>query len=288
MRIALTGASGFTGRYVADALDRAGFGHVALDVDLRDPSAVDQAVAGTRFDALIHLAGKAFVDSTDWQSFYTVNQIGTFNLLDAVARHHPASRCVLAGSAQVYGPGAEGLIGESTPINPANHYAISKAAMELGASAWKDRLDIVIARPFNYTGIGQGVEYLVPKLVDHFRRKASVVELGNTWVKRDFGDVRSVADAYVELVRTKDAPQIVNLCTGVVHSIDNILSILSELSGHSLEIRVNQNFVRAHDVPVLGGDPARLHQTLPGWKHYPLRDTLSWMYHLDSKQSTIR
>lgn len=279
MRVALTGASGFTGRFVAQALTRAGAVCVPIKADLTDAAAVERAVAQAGFDRVIHLAAKAFVNASDWEAFYTVNQLGTFHLLDAVARHRPGTRCVIASSAQVYGPGAEGLIGEDSATNPANHYAVSKLAMEQGARRWGDTLEIVVTRPFNYTGIGQGTAYLIPKIVDHFRRRARVIELGNLWVKRDFGDVRAVADAYAGLALTEAAPPAtLNIATGTVRSIDEILDILAGLSGHRPEVTVNPAFVRANDVAVLGGDATRLQAALPDWRPRDLADTLAWMY----------
>lgn len=278
MRIALTGVDGFTGRFVAEALDVAGIDWVALDADLVDPAAIRRAVADTRFDRLIHLAARAFVDQADWAGFYAVNQLGTFHLLNAVAEERPGARCILASSAQVYGPGAEGLVAEDAPTFPSNHYAVSKLAMEQGAALWRDRLEIVVTRPFNYTGVGQGVQYLVPKIVDHFRTRAAVIELGNTWVKRDFGDVRSVADAYVGLVLAGTIPPIVNIATGTLSSIGEILDMLTTLSGHRIELCVNPAFVRTNDVPVLGGNADCLAVTLPDWRPRALSDTLAWMY----------
>lgn len=278
MRVAVTGGSGFTGRFVVEALKSRGLDYLLLDADLCDRAAVDRAVKENDFDCVLHLAARAFVDASDWTSFYTVNQIGTFNLVDAVASHRPGARCIISSSAQVYGPGAEGLIAEDAPPRPSNHYAISKMGMEQGAALWRDRLQIVVTRPFNYTGVGQGTQYLIPKIVDHYRRKADVIELGNTWVKRDFGDVRSVADVYGGLLLADNPPQVVNISTGVVWSIDEILTILNRISGHSIEVRVNPAFARANDVPVLGGDATRLKNALPLWSPHDLADTLEWMY----------
>lgn len=278
MRVALTGATGFTGRFVSAALEQAGATPVVLQCDLRDQAAVDRAVDDLDFDRVIHLAGHAFVDASDWLSFYTVNQLGTLNLLDAVSRRKPGARCILASSAQVYGPNAEGLLTEDASTNPVNHYAISKRTMEDGAALWRDRLEIVVTRPFNYTGVGQDTQYLVPKIVDHFRRRAEVIELGNTWVKRDFGDVRSVADAYVGLALARDVPPVVNVATGTVSSIGDILERLAAISDHHIEIQVNQAFVRRGDVEMLGGDATLLRETLPNWQPRSLTDTLQWMY----------
>ncbi|RZT44847.1 nucleoside-diphosphate-sugar epimerase, partial [Sphingomonas sp. BK036] len=251
---------------------------VPLSVDLADKAAVDAVIADTAFDRLIHLAARAFVNAADWEAFYTVNQLGTYHLLDAVARLRPGARCIVASSAQVYGPGAEGLVAEDAATHPANHYAISKLAMEQGAALWRNRLEIVVARPFNYTGVGQGIEYLVPKIVDHFRRGVDTIELGNLFVKRDFGDVRSVAEGYAGLALADAPPALVNICTGTVRSIDDILATLGDISGHRIAVRVNPAFVRANDVPVLGGDVGRLRAALPDWRPRDLADTLDWMY----------
>ncbi|QOT70720.1 GDP-mannose 4,6-dehydratase [Sphingobium fuliginis] len=284
MRVALTGATGFTGRFVTSALEKAGLTPVALRVDLRNKDAVDKVVNATDFDRVIHLAGHAFVEAADWQSFYSINQLGTLNLLDAVARKRPGARCIIASSAQVYGPHAEGLILEDAPTNPTNHYALSKWAMERGAELWRDRLEIVATRPFNYTGVGQDTKYLIPKIVDHFRRRADVIELGNTWVRRDFGDVRTVADAYTGLVQAAVVPSVVNISTGSVFSIGDILERLTVLSGHHIDVQVNPAFVRKGDVEVLGGSAATLRQILPDWQPMSLDDTLEWMYSVDDSQ----
>lgn len=279
MRVALTGAGGFTGRFVADALAARGVECVQLPADLTDKAAVDESIESAGFDRVIHLAAHAFVDAADWEAFYTVNQLGTFHLLDALSRSKPGIRCVLASSAQVYGADAEGLVREDAPTRPVNHYAVSKHAMEQGAALWGDRLELVVTRPFNYTGIGQATEYLIPKIVDHFRRGAPTIELGNLFVKRDFGDVRSVAEAYAGLTIHDAPPALVNICTGAVHSIDDILAALTRISGHRMEVRVNPRFVRANDVHVLGGDASRLRAALPDWSARDLQDTLEWMYH---------
>jgi nucleoside-diphosphate-sugar epimerase len=284
MRVALTGATGFTGRFVNSALKKAGLTPVALQVDLRDKEAVDTVVDATDFDRVIHLAGFAFVNAADWASFYTINQLGTLNLLDAVARKKPGARCIIASSAQVYGPHAEGLITEDAPTNPTNHYALSKWAMERGAELWRDKLEIVTTRPFNYTGLGQNTQYLIPKIVEHFRRRADVIELGNIWVRRDFGDVRSVADAYVGLTLAAAVPPVVNIATGTVSSIGNILEQLTTLSGHHIDVQVNPAFVRKGDVEVLGGSAKILSENLPDWQPALLGDTLAWMYNASDGQ----
>lgn len=289
MRVAVTGADGFTGRYVCDLLQARGIETVSLTADLADSDAVENEVASAHFDRLIHLAAQAFVGTQQWRGFYMVNQLGSFNLLESVTRHHPGTRCILASSAQVYGPQASGLISEDASPAPNNPYAISKYAMELGAQNWADKLNILIVRPFNYTGVGQDSIYLIPKIVDHFRRKDTVIELGNLDVRRDFGDVRSVADAYCGLAVDTDVSATVNVCTGNVHGLRDVLAMASAIMGHEIEVRVNPAFVRKNDVALLGGRPTQLQTLLPSWRPRPLSDTLRWMLETpDGSVQTMR
>jgi nucleoside-diphosphate-sugar epimerase len=277
MRVALTGADGFTGAYVRAELTRRGIECVPLGADLTDPAAVRAEVSAKPFDRLIHLAGEAFAASPEWRRFYEVNQLGTLTLLDAVAAAGRRTRCILASSAQVYGGEASGCVTEDQPPRPNTHYAYSKLAMELCAGAFADRLEIVITRPFNYTGLGQQPRYVIPKIVDHFRRRAPKIELGNIDVRRDFGDVRSVAEAYVGIAQSEAPPSLLNIATGCALSIREIMGLAEELTGHRPEIEVNPAFVRDNEVQLLVGDHGRLSGALPDWRPRPIEETLEWM-----------
>lgn len=276
MRVLVTGQRGFTGNYVVEALVAAGHQPLAFNADVTDATAVRAAIAAAKPDAVIHLAALAFVAQDAFEPFYAVNQIGTYHLLGAIADLCPGAHVLLASSANLYGNSTAGCLGEDTPPNPANHYGVSKLAMEAGAALWRDRLSIAITRPFNYTGVGQEVRYLVPKIVDHFRRGAAVVELGNIDVKRDFGDVRAVASAYVQLVERRIAGTF-NVCSGAVYSVRDVIDMCAQISGVSMRIAFNPAFARGNEVAVLAGDGSRLRAALPGWAPIPLRDTLRWM-----------
>ncbi len=142
---------------------------------------------------------------------------------------------------------------------------------------WFDRLPILIVRPFNYTGRGQAPNFLVPKIVEHFARRESAIELGNIDVARDFSDVRYVARAYQALLASDAAAETVNVCTGTPYTLREILSTASDLTGHELEIRVNPAFVRQTDVKMLAGSPAKLRSLVPAVEAIPFVDTLRWM-----------
>jgi nucleoside-diphosphate-sugar epimerase len=149
--------------------------------------------------------------------------------------------------------------------------------MEHMARTFADRLPIVITRPFNYTGAGQGGQFLIPKLVDHFARRAPHIELGNLHVEREFNDVRMVCQSYLDLLQHGQAGQAYNVCSGQTYTLQNVLDMLADITGHQIEVRVNPAFVRANEVHRLCGNPAKLQAcTRPGMTEV-LNDTLRSM-----------
>ncbi|MPM15124.1 GDP-6-deoxy-D-talose 4-dehydrogenase [bioreactor metagenome] len=292
-RVLITGVNGFTGDYLTRELEQCGWEVWGLgsrpsperpryrNVDLLDGSALMDWVQEVRPQAVVHLAAIAFVGHSDARAFYDVNVVGTRNLLAALAGLESECRprrVLLASSANVYGNTTEGALSENTLPNPANDYAVSKLAMEYMARLWMDKLPITITRPFNYTGVGQSGSFLLPKIVSHFRRKADVIELGNMEVWRDFSDVRDVVAAYRALLDCDAAVgQVVNVCSGRLISLREVLQMAQGITGHEMEAITNPAFVRANEVKTLCGDASRLRELVGIWNPRPLEDTLSWM-----------
>jgi GDP-6-deoxy-D-talose 4-dehydrogenase len=247
-------------------------------VDLTDANAVRQAVNDITPDAVVHLAAVSFVGHDNADAFYRVNLMGTRNLLAALAGVPKRPECVIvASSANIYGNSTEGVLSETDPPNPANDYAVSKVAMEYMARLWFGKLPLVITRPFNYTGVGQSKFFLLPKIVDHFRRKAPVIELGNLDVWRDFSDVRIVARAYRRLLEVQPVGETVNICSGRTHSMREVLALAEKITGHNLQVHVNPALVRSNEVTSLCGNAAKLRSLIGDWDMPPLEDTLRWM-----------
>ncbi|MCX7099354.1 MAG: NAD-dependent epimerase/dehydratase family protein [Methylococcales bacterium] len=288
MAVALiTGINGFTGRYVADELKTAGYtviglAHKASDgvyaCDLLDREGLFDIVAKVQPEFVVHLAGIAFVAHGDAEAIYRTNVVGTRNLLEALAKTTCQPRAVLlASSANIYGNATVEPIDETTVAAPTNDYAVSKLAMEYMARLWFDQLPITLVRPFNYTGAGQSLNFLLPKIVDHFKRRAPVLELGNIDVVRDFSDVRTVAKCYRHLLEAGQASEVFNVCSGDGYSLLEVLQMVREMSGHDPEIRINPAFVRANDVHRLIGSKAKLDAVIGVQDRILLRETLKWM-----------
>lgn len=288
-RALITGINGFTGHYVAAELASAGFeifgiGHKPSyipnyrQLDLADAGALRQMIAEVQPHVVLHLAGIAFVGNTNASAFYQVNTVGSRNFLEALAAEAHNLECVLlASSANVYGNATEGILDETALPAPANDYAVSKLAMEYMARLWFHKLPIVIVRPFNYTGVGQTTDFLLPKIVDHFKRKASSIELGNLDVFRDFSDVRAVANAYRRLVLACPAGQTINVCSGTTHSLRDVVAMVEKIAGYQINVQVNPAFARPNEVKSLTGSAGRLKKIIGDWQTPPLSETLLWM-----------
>ncbi|MGJ3703124.1 NAD-dependent epimerase/dehydratase family protein [Variovorax sp. AFSI2.2] len=263
MRILLTGAEGFTGRHFIERASARGHSVIALRSDLMDDEALRQEALEVSPDAVVHLAAISFVGHADEKAFYAVNVVGTTNLLDALAklpvRPH---RVLLASSANIYGNTEASPISEMQPPAPVNHYAMSKLAMEYMARTYEDRLNLVITRPFNYTGPGQDVNFLIPKLAKHFASRAPSIALGNIHVEREFNDVRMVCSAYLALLAHGEPGTAYNVCSGQPYELQHVIDAFTHITGHKLQVLVNPAFVRGNEVHRLCGNPARLNALL--------------------------
>jgi nucleoside-diphosphate-sugar epimerase len=167
------------------------------------------------------------------------------------------------------------------PLAPVNDYGVTKVAAEYVAQIYASRLPLIVVRPFNYTGRGQSEHFLIPKIIAHARRRAPVIELGNLDVARDFSDVRSIVDSYARLLGAEDAiGGTFNICSGRGVSLGELLDMVSALTGHRMEVRVNPAFMRSDEVKNLAGSAARLEAVIGKLVDIPLTETLRWM--LDS------
>ena len=294
-RTLVTGAAGFTGRYLTSLLARRGHevhgviyhepDEAVIDAaalhsaDLADRDAILRVVEQVRPDHVVHLAAIAFVGHDDIDEMYRANVVGTRQLLDVLAGLDAAPRSVVvASSANVYGNTRSGVLDEAMLPAPANDYGVSKAAAEYVGRLYAEKLPLITVRPFNYTGRGQDENFLIPKIIAHARRRAPVIELGNLDVARDFSDVRTVVDAYARLL---DSPAAIggtfNICSGLAVRLDEILELVASLSSHRPEVRINPALVRADEVKTLSGSSAKLEAVIGELKGIGLADTLRWM-----------
>ena len=261
-RVFITGIEGFTGRYLERYLCALGYevsggalspsapNHTRLD--LLDKDSI-KAAFGAKFDYIIHLAAVSFA-MADPAEIKNANEIGTINLLEALGSVK-FEKAIFASSASVYGGGDMPMC-ENSPLNPQSIYAQSKIYME--EQIIKSGLPFIIARPFNYTGAGQSENFLIPKIVRHFKDEASVIKLGNLTPKREYNDVKDVVRIYEQLLKLEANDEIFNIGSGKAYSIEQILQILRRLSGRDIAVQSDAKFIRANDPALLVCDTAKL------------------------------
>ena len=276
--ILLTGAKGFSGNHFSVAAKNAGYLVKSLNSNLNDIASLNAEVSRVNPRYVVHLAALSNVNNLDLANYYHVNLFGTINLLEALSNlSEIPDKILIVSSANVYGNGNANLISEKEYPKPVNHYAMSKLAMEMMSLSYLQKLPIVLARPFNYTGRGQDERFVIPKIVNHFKRKASEIELGNINVFREFNDVRMVCNAYLGLLNSGIEGEIYNICTGRAVSLNNIISILEKHTKHKLKININQSLIRSNEIEILRGSPRKLVKLLGKLNYYTHEDTLAWM-----------
>ena len=299
MRVLVTGANGFAGRHLTAALAAAGHDVVGLggprepppSLDVRDAAAARAAVGSARPDAVIHLAGQAFVPPSiaDPLATLAVNARGTAHVLEAVralGTDGARVRVLIVSSAEVYGrqPPERMPLDETAPPRPDNPYAASKLAAETFAEVWSRTygLDVVIARPFNHIGPGQDPRFVVASFARQLAEIAAgaprVLHVGNLAAQRDFLDVRDVAAAYLALLANGRSGSVYNICSGRAVAIQEVLRQLITISRVPVEVRDDPERMRPSDVPVFVGDASKL-RAQTGWEPgYALAASLRDIY----------
>ncbi len=285
--ILVTGASGFAGRHLIDALpgdaaivawDRSRFG--ASDarvtwhgIDILDAAAVDEALAEAAPDEIYHLAGAAHVGQSFAAAEMTLatNVRGTHHLLEAMRRRRIPARILVTGSATVYRPSLDAL-DERAPIGTVNPYAFSKLAQEqLAVRAYdEDGLDTLVVRAFNHIGPRQQPTFFASS----FARQIAEIEaglreprmlVGNLDARRDLTDVRDTVRGYIALMAHGRSGQVYNVCCGSAVRIGDILERLLALARVPIDVATDPALLRPSDTPVILGSHQRLTRDT-GWR----------------------
>ena len=278
LRVLITGITGFAGSHLAEHLvsrgdevhglahERPPFKNLGAiqerlrihEGDITSLEDLQGALAGSRADAVVHLAGMAVptLASKDPVAAVRVNVLGTATVLAALERH-PRTRFVLASSADVYGAPDRIPVDEEAPVRPTNVYAATKVAAEAVTRelAARHAAPVVILRPANQNGPRQHPGLAASAFAKQIAEAEAglaepVVRHGRLDAERDFLDVRDMARAYAAALGLGESGTF-NVGTGHAVAIAEILDTLIGLARIPVRAELDPTRVR-------GGDPTRI------------------------------
>lgn len=291
MKVLVTGADGFAGRYLVRELLARGHqvraavrpddpgaalpgGVAVVPLELTDGPSVDAALAEP-CDAIAHLAALASSAEArrDPAAAWVVNAAGTARVAEAAARLRDTGaanpRLLVVSSGEVYGEASRPLT-ESDETRPQSPYAASKVGAEVAALEVGRRtgLGVIIARPFTHTGPGQRPAFFVPAMLQRLcEAKAAghrAVRVGNLAPVRDFSDVRDVVRAYALLLEQGEAGATYNVSRGEGVALSDLFGRMAGAVGVAVTPEPDPALMRRADLPYLVGDSTKLRRTT-GW-----------------------
>ena len=296
-KVLVTGADGFIGSHLTEALVRLGYDvraftyynsfnswgwldKCAIDVkdnfeviagDIRDPYGVKNAMIGCK--KVIHLAALIAIPFSykSPDAYVDTNVKGTLNILQA-ARELGIEKVVHTSTSEVYGSAKYVPIDENHPLKGQSPYSATKIAADQLAQAFNVSFDlpVITIRPFNTYGPRQSARAVIPTIITQLASKKRVISLGALNPTRDFSFVDDTVDGFVSALRSDEGlGEVFNLGSNFEISIFETLKLISELMGLSSEINidVDRSRIRPDDSEVerLWSDNSRAIEIL-GWK----------------------
>ncbi len=291
--VAVTGAGGFIGSHLAEALVAAGADvrglvsyrsqpevgalrwadpqvAAAIEVhrgDVRDVEAMERLVAGR--DVVFHLAALAGIpfSYTDPRTVLDVNLTGTLNLALA-SRDAGVGRFVQTSTSEVYGTAQRVPITEEHPISAQSPYAASKAAADQLVLSFHRSYDlpVTVVRPFNTYGPRQSMRAVLPTIVVQ-ALAGGPVRLGSLTPRRDMTHVADAVAGFLAAAATPAADgRTLQLGTGTDHSVADMVAAVGRAVGRELDVREDAQRVRpaASEVMRLISAPDLMHE-VTGW-----------------------
>ncbi|MFI9104885.1 SDR family NAD(P)-dependent oxidoreductase [Streptomyces fildesensis] len=294
--VAVTGAEGFIGSHLVEALVASGhrvramaqynsfssFGWLEtldaetmsqVDVvlgDVRDPGSVRGLVDGA--EAVYHLAALIAIPYSYQapHSYVDTNVTGTLNVLEAV-RQLEIPRLVHTSTSETYGTAQTVPISEDHPINTQSPYAASKAGGDRLADSYFASFGtpVVTLRPFNTFGPRQSMRAVIPTVIGQVAAGERTITLGDLRPTRDFSYVRDTARAFLA-VGTAPAGSVVgrtfNAGTGGEISVGDLVQLIGKLMETDLDVIEDEQRIRpaGSEVMRLVCDASRLRDAT-GW-----------------------
>lgn len=283
----ITGADGFIGSHLAEALVKAGYRVKALSLynsfgswgwlddvdcaseievlsgDVRDPQYCKTITQGV--DVVFHLAALIAIPYSYVapDSYIDTNVKGTLNMCQA-ARDGGVSRFIHTSTSEVYGTAQYVPINELHPLQPQSPYSASKIAADAIAMSFFNSFDlpVTVARPFNTYGPRQSARAVIPTIISQIATGARQIKLGDVTPTRDFNYVTDTCRGFIELASCPAAiGETVNIGSNYEISVGDTLNLIRELMGSDVEFITDSQRIRPGKSEVfrLWCDNAKIH-----------------------------
>ncbi|RMH22665.1 MAG: NAD-dependent epimerase/dehydratase family protein [Acidobacteria bacterium] len=261
-------------RNVAAFAGRPGFRLV--EGDIRDAARVEQLLAASRFDAVVHLAARAGVRPSLRQPvlYEEVNCIGTLNLLEAARRHGPQV-FIFGSSSSVYGINRKVPFAEDDPVEqPISPYATTKRTGELICYNYHHLYGLKIAclRFFTVYGPRQRPEMAIHKFTDLLARGEPVPLFGKGDSRRDYTYVDDIIDGLIAALDLAPGFEIINLGGAETTALSELVEMLA--AALAVEPRIEYLPEQPGDVPITFADVSKASRLLGYQPKVPIREGL--------------
>lgn len=307
MNVLITGITGLTGSYLAEYLINGipeakvtgtyrwrsrmdNVEHIRKNIilkncDIRDGVSVRTLIKEVMPDVIFHMASQSSV-FTSWHApkeTLITNILGEINFFEAMREYVPQCKILIPCSSEEYGniPKDELPAVEESHLRPLSPYAVSKVIQDMTAYQYYQsyKFNIFRARSFNHTGPRRESNFVESNFAHQIAliekgTQEPVILVGNLEAKRDYTDVRDMVRAYLLMVQKCPPGEVLNICSGRVVAIKEILDILLSLSKVKVEIKEDPQRMRPCDAPAIYGSNKKF-TDLTGWKpEIPLEQTL--------------
>ena len=282
MRYVVTGAAGFIGSHLAEALLAAGHEVVGIDsfTDYYDPAVKERNASGldvrrldlardeldfTGSDGIFHLAGQPGVRSFGdvFPLYVERNVLASQRVFEAAAG--AGARVVFASSSSIYGEAEQYPTPEETPPRPLSPYGITKLACEhlARASGKSLGLDAVVLRYFNAYGPRQRPDMAFPRIVDALLEGRPFTLFGDGEQSRSFTYVRDVVAASMIAMERAETGSVYNVGGGQEATMNETIAMLERVAARRLDVR--RTVAVAGDQRRTKADTTRIRDEL-GWQ----------------------
>lgn len=310
-KILVTGADGFIGSHLVEALLEKGYEVKAFTYynsfntwgwmdtfpqeklnqieifsgDIRDPNGVREAMKGT--DSVFHLAALIAIPFSyhSPDSYVDTNIKGTLNILQA-ARQFDMERILITSTSEVYGTAQYVPIDEKHPFQGQSPYSATKiGADRLAESFYRSfQLPVTIVRPFNTYGPRQSARAVIPTIITQLLSGADTIQLGSLSPTRDFNYVKDTVNGFIEIANSgQTIGEEINIATMREISIGDLAQTIISQINPDARIECDEQRLRPSksEVNRLLGDNAKI-KSLTNWKpcyslEEGIEETICWI-----------